>query len=277
MNTPELNLLSITKESNFQSCCTNFYENDVVKFLLGDSFHPGGLDLTLELVKTFKLSAGENIIDIACGLGTSLIEIINRFEVVGIGLDLSFTNLQIALERAKKKRVETQLTLIQADTHTLPFRSGSTKSIMSECSFCIFIDKNTVASEINRLLEYGGIFGFTDVTKIKDWPHNLSDMFLRIVCIADAKSPEEYAMVLEEQGFSIIESVDRKDVVYDLHSSLKKKMLMLNIAWGINKLRHSTFQISRDDFKKINKTIDLIKEFAEYKYGSYVLMVAEKV
>ena len=50
----------LLKNVEYEKCCTSFYENDMVKFLLGDSFHPGGIKLTnklankLELIRTLK-------------------------------------------------------------------------------------------------------------------------------------------------------------------------------------------------------------------------------
>jgi hypothetical protein len=126
------------------------------------------------------------------------------------------------------------------------------------------------------VLKQGGQFGFTDVTKTKDWPHKLNDMVHRVACIADAKSIEEYSKILEIGGLSQIEIVDKKEVVYDLHSSLKKKVLLLNIIWGFKKHAQNLSNISKSDFKIINESIDLIKEFVDYNYGSYVMITAVK-
>ncbi|MHA2028012.1 MAG: class I SAM-dependent methyltransferase [Candidatus Kariarchaeaceae archaeon] len=276
MNINSVDLTDFSDEVDFYTCCTNFYESDIVKFLLGDTFHPGGVELTMQLAGTFNLIPGNLIVDIACGVGTSLKQIIKKFEIVGIGIDLSFTNLQRALIQGKIHAVDTQLALIQADSHSLPFRSSSAKSIMSECSFCIFLSKTQVSKEIFRVLKQGGQFGFTDVTKTKDWPHKLNDMVHRVACIADAKSIEEYSKILEIGGLSQIEIVDKKEVVYDLHSSLKKKVLLLNIIWGFKKHAQNLSNISKSDFKIINESIDLIKEFVDYNYGSYVMITAVK-
>lgn len=268
---------NFTNEDNFYSCCTNFYESDIVKFLLGESFHPGGVEITLMLAQTLNLKPGNTIIDIACGLSTSLMKIIPKFQVFGIGIDLSYHNLSIAINGAKLNGLDYNLSLIQADSHNLPFRSFATASIMSECSFCIFLDKTKASNEIYRVLEINGGYSFADVTKIKEWSTSLSEMFYRVACISEAQTVERYAEILERAKFSHIEIIDREDVIYDLHSSLKKKLLLLNIAWGINKLVKNPLKLSKTDFKNLNKTIDLIREFVERKYGSYMIMSAQKV
>lgn len=270
-------ITNFTSEENFYSCCTNFYESDIVKFLLGESFHPGGVEITLMLAQTLNLKPGNTIIDIACGLSTSLMQIIPNFQVFGIGIDLSYHNLSIAIKRANSNGVGYNLALIQADSHNLPFRSFATTSVMSECSFCIFLDKPKASNEIYRVLEVNGSYSFADVTKIKEWPSDLSEMFYRVACISEAQTVERYSEILQQGKFSQIEIIDRKDVIYDLHSSLKKKLLLLNIAWGINKMVKNPLKLSKTDFKNLNKTIDLIREFVEKRYGSYMIMSAQKV
>ncbi|MCE7737207.1 MAG: methyltransferase domain-containing protein [Candidatus Heimdallarchaeota archaeon] len=270
-------LTNFTDEDNFYSCCTNFYESDIVKFLLGESFHPGGKEITLMLARTLNLKPGNTIIDIACGLSTSLMQIIPKFHVFGVGIDLSYKNLSIAISRVKTKGLDYNLSLIQADSHYLPFRTLTAASIMSECSFCIFLNKTKASNEIYRVLKVNGTYSFADVTKIKEWPSDLSEMFYRIACISEAQTIEKYSEILEQAEFSQIEIIDREDVIYDLHKSLKKKLLLFNIAWGINKIVKNPLKLSKTDFKKLNKTIDLIKEFVERKYGSYMIMSAQKI
>ena len=35
--------------SDVKQCCAMAYGSDAARFLLGDSFHPGGVELTIEL------------------------------------------------------------------------------------------------------------------------------------------------------------------------------------------------------------------------------------
>jgi uncharacterized protein DUF5655 len=43
----------------------------VTRFLLGDSFHPGGLKLTGQLGRKLSLSPTSRVLDVACGKGTT--------------------------------------------------------------------------------------------------------------------------------------------------------------------------------------------------------------
>ena len=49
-------------------CCANFYEQDIVQELMGGSFHPGGEELSTQLVGSLGMSAGSSVLDVACGV-----------------------------------------------------------------------------------------------------------------------------------------------------------------------------------------------------------------
>ena len=53
------------------SCCSAFYEQDWVRHLAGDIFHPGGPELTQKTIATMELHPGASIADLGCGTGTS--------------------------------------------------------------------------------------------------------------------------------------------------------------------------------------------------------------
>jgi arsenite methyltransferase len=53
------------------SCCADLYAVPLVRAILGDSLHPGGLALTQAAVKPLGLSKDHQLLDVACGPGAS--------------------------------------------------------------------------------------------------------------------------------------------------------------------------------------------------------------
>ena len=51
--------------TNFNIACCNFYEQDILKLLFGDSLHPGGLELTKKLGEELCLQPSDIVLDIA--------------------------------------------------------------------------------------------------------------------------------------------------------------------------------------------------------------------
>ncbi|HZA25315.1 MAG TPA: class I SAM-dependent methyltransferase [Dehalococcoidia bacterium] len=71
------------------TCCADLYGFPLVRALLGDSWHPGGLALTRAVVKPLGLSKDHRLLDVACGLGASALMLaqVHRCRVTGVDVD----------------------------------------------------------------------------------------------------------------------------------------------------------------------------------------------
>jgi len=69
MNRPETSWPA--DPETLKACCVAAYEQDLVALLLGESYHPGGLDLTRHLARALDLRPGQRVLDVAAGAGTT--------------------------------------------------------------------------------------------------------------------------------------------------------------------------------------------------------------
>src|ERR1700757_884969 len=81
-------------------CCSSAYESEFARMLLGDSFHPGGLDLTRRLGILLNLGPGLRVLDVASGKGESAIFLAREFGCEVLGIDFGPQNVADATERA---------------------------------------------------------------------------------------------------------------------------------------------------------------------------------
>ncbi len=88
------------EEKNVKQCCAAFYGSDVARFLLGDSFHPGGTKLTHEIAERLHLGPGSRVLDVATGRGTSALYVAEMFGCEVVGVDLSEHNITLARQEA---------------------------------------------------------------------------------------------------------------------------------------------------------------------------------
>ena len=92
-------------ERVIKTCCATFYQSDIVRLLLGDVLHPGGLGLTKHLGEVVGLRQTDKVLDIACGRGASAVYLTENFGCHVTGLDYLPENLAAAEAHADSKGV----------------------------------------------------------------------------------------------------------------------------------------------------------------------------
>ena len=58
-----------------KACCAAAYSSAAARFLLGDSSHPGGAELTSRLIRALRVGPGATGVDVASGPGTSALQL----------------------------------------------------------------------------------------------------------------------------------------------------------------------------------------------------------
>jgi ubiquinone/menaquinone biosynthesis C-methylase UbiE len=254
-----------TDSENLKSCCTNFYENDLVAMVFGDSFHPGGEELTVHLGKKLGIFKGHKVLDVACGSGTSAIALAKDFGCEVVGVDLSQKNLDLAQKKAKEMGLENLLEFVSSDAEKLDFPDKTFDFVICECALCTFPDMKTAVSEMHRVLKDEGKLGITDVLIENELPEGLNNIVSHVLCIASAKSKDGYQDLLIKGNFSEVEFEDHSYTIEEIMKRTKK----LVYGWDfLNKISDSgldkIFDITPEEAKKL---IDL--GFSELEKGSF--------
>ncbi|MPY91847.1 MAG: methyltransferase domain-containing protein [Acidimicrobiia bacterium] len=196
-----------------KSCCAVVYGIDLVGLFLGESYHPGGVELTRRLAELLALEADHHVLDVASGVGTTAVLLAAERRACVVGIDLGAAQVARAATRATAAGVADRVRFEVGDAERLPFDDGTFDVLVSECAFCTFPDKPTAAREAARVLRPGGRLGLTDV-----WLHpdrlepDLSNIAGRIACIADARPIPEVRALLEAAGLRV-DHVERHDDV----------------------------------------------------------------
>jgi ubiquinone/menaquinone biosynthesis C-methylase UbiE len=260
-----------TNSQDVKSCCANFYENDLVAMVLGESFHPGGEKLTLHLGQKLGITKESKVLDIACGQGTSAIALAKEFGCKVVGIDLSQKNLDLAKIKAKDFDQEENLEFVLSDAEKIQLPDNSFDFVICECALCTFPDTKTAVSEMLRVLKDGGKVGITDVTIESELPEGLKNIVSQVLCIAGAKSKEGYEKILKEGGFSDIEYEDHG---YTLEEIMKKTKKLI-AGWDfLNKLSDSgldkIFDLTPKEAKELLELGFSELEKGTFSYGLFV-------
>jgi SAM-dependent methyltransferase len=246
-------------------CCATFYQSDVVRMLLGDVFHPGGLALTRHLGEVIGLGPGDHVLDVACGRGASAVHLAERFGCHVTGVDYGIDNIAAAEAHATDRGVAHLTAFRQGDAEGLPFDDGSFDAVISECSFCTFPNKVTAAAEMARVLRCpehrcrrhllhrpaeghpGGRLGLTDMTVSGPLPDDVQNLLTWVACVAGAGTPEGYVATLRKAGFGHFIVQDRRDALLEMVDDVRRKLLGVELAVGLCRNSGGLGKLNLDD------------------------------
>jgi arsenite methyltransferase len=253
-----------------KGCCASFYGSDAARYLLGDSFHPGGVELTVELAGMLRLDANSNLLDVASGRGTSAFVVAERFGCRVTGIDLSAANVMESTVEAEKRGLSSRVQFIVGDAEALPFPAGSFDAVLCECAFCTFPDKAKAATEFARILRPGGRVGMSDLTRTADPLPELNGLLAWIACIGDAQPVARYADWLANADFTITAIAERDVYLSRMVEQVRGKLLLADIMIGLKKL-----QLPGLDIAQAKDFASAADRAVKRKHLGYALLVAE--
>lgn len=258
-------------DQEIKLCCATFYQSDLVRALLGDVFHPGGLDLTSHLGTAMGLKSTDRVLDIASGRGVSAVHLAKHFQCHITGLDFGFENISAAQELASTQGVSPLAVFHQGEAENLPFDDNSFEAVISECSFCTFPDKTKVAREMARVLGRGGRLGITDVTVNSPLPEDIQSVLSWVTCITGAGTPSSYISEFKAAGFSDFMVEDHGEALLEMLKGIRLKLMAAELAAGLGKFNFGDF-----DLGEAKRLAQRVVGLIEKGVITYTLFVAEK-
>jgi len=223
-------------DQEIKHCCAQLYESDIARRLLGDSFHPGGLQLTERLGSLLQLNAESRVLDVASGTGVSALFVARRFGCQVTGIDVSRKNVLRANEAAMTQGLAAQVQFQCSDAEQMTFADACFDAVICECAFCTFPDKAAAAAEFARVLEPGGVLGLSDLTRAPVLTDQLQGLLAWIACIADAQNTERYGAYLRAAGFTLIDVEIHDEALVEMANQIRMKLLGAELMAGIKKL-----------------------------------------
>lgn len=204
------------------SCCSAFYEQDWVRILAEDSFHPGGVELTRRTVAAMRLPANAKFLDLGCGTGTTALLVSREFGFAVTAVDASAANISRAAQRADSTAVRFD----RADAHALPFADCEFDGVLAECVFSLLADKRAALAEFRRVLGPGGRIGLTDMAIGGSLPEDLANVAAPWTCLADALDEESYRAMFADACLDVSEVADESAGLTNLLLNIKRKLVV---------------------------------------------------
>ena len=214
-----------------KACCVSSYSSDVVSLLLGESYHPGGLDLTRRLLDLLACAPGQVLLDVASGRGATALMAAAEYGAHVTGVDLAPANVALATGAAAARGLEQQARFHLGDAEALPVADASFDLVVCECALCTFPDKATATRELARVLRPGGRLGLTDITADRErLPPELASVAAWVACVADARPTTEYLDLLTGAGLVIRGVEDHRVAVDRMVNQIGARLDLLRIT-----------------------------------------------
>lgn len=122
------------------------------KFGIGGA-HPGGFQLTQELLSAENINNQSKILDVGCGTGQTSAYLYSQFGAQILGLDINPTMIEKAKQRFLSQNMPIQL--MQGSVENIPAENDTFDFVLSE-SVLAFVKKEEALKEIYRVLKNGG-------------------------------------------------------------------------------------------------------------------------
>lgn len=214
-----------------KACCAAAYGNDAVALVLGESYHPGGLELTRHLAGLLRLRPGARVADVACGPGTTALVLASDHGVSVDGVDLGAATLTRARAATDEAGLSPRVRLHLGDAERLPLPAAAVDAVVCECAFCTFPDKPGAAAELARVLRPGGRVGITDVTVAPaGLPEELHTLASWVACIADARPLDGYVDILAGAGLRTIRTETHDAAMTRMIEQIQARLTVLQMT-----------------------------------------------
>lgn len=175
-----------------------------------DEFHIGGREASVVFLDRMQLSAGQELLDIGCGLGGPARFVAEHYACRVTGVDLTADYIETGQALCRWTGLDDRVSLKQGSALELPYADGS-----FDHAYMIHVgmnieDKLALCSEVHRLLRPAGRFGVYDVMRTGDgdlcfplpWSSTRETSFV--------DSLETYKEALRSAGFSIVAESNRR-------------------------------------------------------------------
>lgn len=255
------------QESSIEKCDIFDF---MAKFVGLSVLHPGGFDATEKLLELFKIEKDKNVLDIACGKGTTSILIAKKFGCKVTGIDICPELIEEAKLLARKSKVDHLIEFKVVDAELLPFNDNEFDVTIAQAMLVLIDDKTSVIKEALRVLKPSGLAGWIELT----WQKQPTQSFLQQVsdvicayCMLNVRISDDWNSLFIQSG-----ARDLQTRIYPM--KFNGFLGMIKDEGLMNSIRVMTKYLTD---KKVRTRMSMMNKFFKkhediFGYGIYVMM-----
>ncbi len=258
------------QREDFTDCCTTIYENHLVRLLLGESWHPGGLRLTSRLAEVAEIGPSDRVIDLGSGNGASALHIARERGCRVVGIEPS-TRLSAEAQSNIEPALLSQVSFKNGNAEHLPLSDAEFTVGLSECSLCLLPSETDALRELRRVLTPKARLAISDMVVEGLLPESLEELTARVFCIDEGRSLQTKLNTISNAGFTINHNELHPDALLELIEGIRKKLFVAEVFCGIHKL-----SLKREDLQRAKYLLAEAERAVEDGILNYCLILASK-
>lgn len=204
---------------------------------------PGGRELTMLLIDALQISADDNVVEFAPGIGFTAEQILKRKPKTYTGLELNEeagNNLKEIVQGEGN-----QILIGSAAQAGIGLEDNSRDKIIGEAMLTMHVDerKTEIIKEAHRLLRKGGLYAIHELSLIKEnisaeEKKNISkDLSSHSHVNTRPLTKEEWKNILEKEGFRVVQVWTRPMMLLEPSRLMKDEGLFNMLSFGFKIMR----------------------------------------
>jgi len=167
--------------------------------------HPGGRRATEELFQRADLQAGQQVLDVGCGVATTAIQVARRFGSRVTAVDIAPLMLAHARTNVRAAGLDAQVTVESGDIRALQFPDRAFDRVIAE-AVTMFVDRARAAQELVRVCRPGGRVLATEFLWRQPPPPEARQTFLGEVCPGmQFDTLDDWVQLYQQAGLSSVQ------------------------------------------------------------------------
>jgi SAM-dependent methyltransferase len=172
---------------------------DLIAILNIEDAHPGGFDLTKEMLKFIPIKPESSVLEVGCGSGHTASYLYEKYKCSLTTIDINHRMLVNAKRRFNRRKIP--ISLYQANAENLPFEDNSFDIIISE-SVTSFTNLDKSLIEYQRVLKLGGYFLAIEMTSERPLSIKEQNEVKDVYGISKTRTIKEWEKYLIKSGFT---------------------------------------------------------------------------
>jgi arsenite methyltransferase len=204
----------------------NPYESPRMRSVTGPAIRPGGLELTERAMSFCRFTPEATVLDVGCGLGTTVDYLRKEHHLQAFGLDQSAPLLKEGKEKSP------DLGLIRGKADSLPLPRRCLAGLFCECVLSLVDHPTRMLRECRRVLKPGGYLILADIYA-RNPIHIMRLRDLHVHCCArGAMDRDQVEHYVQYSGFSILVWEDHSIFLKRLAAQLVFEYGSMAAFWG---------------------------------------------